>query len=333
MFLNDCICLAQAYLQNSPLIVLGSGASVPYGLPSMKMLALEICKKHSSIDDEGFDNFCDLLNDGYDLESALDKSTLKEETLNLIREIVWECINKCDLKFFENNTMYNDFAIAKLFNKVIKPAPNKVSVVTTNYDRIAEYAADVINATIITGFEGSLIRKLEVPSQSTFIKRIRARERIVEIWKVHGSLDWFFTDDGEIRSYPLSTKIPPNHSPMIIPPGKDKYNKTHSEPYRTIIAQADTAFLRAGSYLCIGYGFNDEHIQPKLLNEIRQGKAVVVLVKKMTDACRKYIIDSEIKKYIIFESADNGKTAVYTNGWNGLYDGEFWKLNEFINIW
>lgn len=333
MFLNDCISLAQAYLQNSPLIVLGSGASVPYGLPSMKMLALEICKKHSSIDDEGFDNFCDLLNDGYDLESALDKSTLKEETLNLIREIVWECINKCDLKFFENNTMYNDFAIAKLFNKVIKPAPNKVSVVTTNYDRIAEYAADVINATIITGFEGSLIRKLEVPSQSTFIKRIRARERIVEIWKVHGSLDWFFTDDGEIESYPLSTKIPPNHSPMIIPPGKDKYNKTHSEPYRTIIAQADTAFLRAGSYLCIGYGFNDEHIQPKLLNEIRQGKAVVVLVKKMTDACRKYIIDSEIKKYIIFESADNGKTAVYTNGWNGLYDGEFWKLNEFINIW
>jgi hypothetical protein len=57
---------------------------------------------------------------------------------------------------------------------------------------------------------------LDVPSQSTYIKRIRARERTVEIWKVHGSLDWFLSDDGQIRSYPLSTKIPLNHSPMIV---------------------------------------------------------------------------------------------------------------------
>jgi len=333
MDLNGCICLAQTYLQNSPLIVLGSGASMPYGLPSMGMLATEICKNHSSINDEGFDGFCNLLDTGWDLESALDESTLKEETQNLIREIVWTYINKCDLEFFEKGRIDSDFAIAKLFAKVIQPAPNKVSVVTTNYDRIAEYAADIINATIVTGFEGSLIRKLDVPSQSTYIKRIRARERTIEIWKVHGSLDWFLSDDGQIRSYPLSTKIPLNHSPMIVPPGKDKYSKTHSEPYRTIITQADAAFLNASSYLCIGYGFNDEHIQPKLLNEIKKGKAIVVLAKKMTEACRKHLVDAGIKKYIIFESAADGKTAVYSNGGNEVYDGEFWSLDEFMKIW
>lgn len=73
-------------------------------------------------------------------------------------------------RIFEKGRMDSDFAIAKLFAKVIQPAPNKVSVVTTNYDRIAEYAADIINATIVKGFEGSLIRKLDVPSQSTYIK-------------------------------------------------------------------------------------------------------------------------------------------------------------------
>lgn len=333
MELNGCISLMQTYLQNCPLIVLGSGASMAYGLPSMRSLATEICKNHSSIDDEGFDNFCNLLDTGWDLERALDASILKEETQTFIREIVWKHINKCDLEFFEKGKMDVNFAIAKLFTKVIQPTPNKVSVVTTNYDRIAEYAADMINATIVTGFEGSLIRKLELPSQSTFAKRIRARERTVDIWKVHGSLDWFLSEDDQIRSYPLSIKIPLYHSPMIVPPGKDKYSKTHNEPYRTIIAQADAAFLKAGSYLCVGYGFNDEHIQPKLLNEIKKGKFIVVLAKKMSEACKKHLVDAGMKKYIIFESAEDGKTAAYGNGWHEVYDGELWNLNEFMKIW
>ena len=39
---NGCINLMQGYLENSPLIVLGSGASMPYELPSMGGLAAEI---------------------------------------------------------------------------------------------------------------------------------------------------------------------------------------------------------------------------------------------------------------------------------------------------
>jgi len=333
MDLDKCITLVQKYLEDSPLIVLGSGASIPYGLPSMGRLAKEICENDSSrtINDKGFDDFCNLLNTDLDLESALDKSTLKEETRDLIREIVWEYINKCDLDFFEKGGFDSNFAIAELFAKVIQPSPNKVSVVTTNYDRIAEYAADIIKATTVTGFEGSLIRELDVPSQSTNIKRIKARERTVEIWKVHGSLDWFLSDDGQFRSYPLSTKIPPSHSPMIVLPGKGKYSKTYEDPYRTIITQADAAFSGAGSYLCIGYGFNDEHIQPRLLNEIKKGKAIVILAKKRTGACKKNL--DGVKKYIIFESAEDGKTAVHSNEGNEVYDGEYWSLDEFIKIW
>ena len=39
---NGCLSILQGYLENSPLIVLGSGASMPYGLPSMGTLAEEI---------------------------------------------------------------------------------------------------------------------------------------------------------------------------------------------------------------------------------------------------------------------------------------------------
>ena len=41
---SGCMSLLQGYLENSPLIVLGSGASMPYELPSMGGLAEEIKK-------------------------------------------------------------------------------------------------------------------------------------------------------------------------------------------------------------------------------------------------------------------------------------------------
>ena len=41
---SACMSLLQGYLENSPLIVLGSGASMPYELPSMSGLAEKIRK-------------------------------------------------------------------------------------------------------------------------------------------------------------------------------------------------------------------------------------------------------------------------------------------------
>ena len=120
---------------------------------------------------------------------------------------------------------------------------------------------------------------------------------------------------------------------MIVPPGKEKYSSTHNEPYRTIIAEADTAFVQAGAYLCVGYGFNDEHIQPKLLAQISKGKPIVILARTMTPACKKHIIDAGINKYLIFEFSDSTHTKVYGNGWEETYEGQYWLLDNFMNIW
>lgn len=67
----------------------------------------------------------------------------------------------------------------------------------------------------------------------------------------NSSLDWFVAPDGTIASFPLARTIPENFQPLIVPPGKDKYSSTHDEPYRTIIAEADNAFVQAGAYLCV----------------------------------------------------------------------------------
>ena len=329
---NGCVKMMQGYLENSPLIILGSGASMPYGLPSMGILADKIKEDSTVICDEKYDDLCFAI-DSHGLEGAIDSVKLSSATLDAIRKVTWNEVNTCDLKYFNDNPTSPPNALVELLNKVIAPTPNKAVVVTTNYDRLPEYAADSISATVVTGFEGSLIRQLELPTQSVKTKRIRARERVVDIWKVHGSLDWFKTNSDNIVSFPLSQRIPNNFKPLIVPPGKEKYSSTHDEPYRTIISEADNAFVQAGAYICIGYGFNDEHIQPKLLAQLSKGKPIVILVKTMTESCRRHIIDADVSKYLIFEEADDSHTKVYGNGWNETYDGRYWLLDEFLKIW
>lgn len=329
---NGCLSIMQGYLENSPLIVLGSGASMPYGLPSMSNLA--DCIKSNAIvkDDPNYGAFCALLSsDG--LEKTIDSVSLNEVTIQAIRTTTWEEVNRSDLDYLKTHTFSPPESLVKLFEKVLAPTPNKAVVVTTNYDRLPDYAADGVGASSVTGFEGSYIRKLELPTNSVTTKRVRARERIVEIWKVHGSLDWFTDAKGEISAIQLLDEIPVGFSPLIVPPGKDKYSSTHNEPYRSIISEADKAFTTAGAYLCVGYGFNDEHIQPKLLAQIANGKPIVILVRTMTNACKHHIIDAGIRKYLIFERADDSHTKVYGNGWSETYDGQYWSLDEFMKVW
>lgn len=331
---NGCLSILQGYLENSPLIVLGSGASMPYGLPSMGTLAEEIKKSDSDniISDPNYNDLCTAI-EHLGLEGAIDAVELLPQTLSEIRRVVWETVNKSDLSYFDSNPTVFPQALVELLHKVLAPTPNKAVIVTTNYDRLAEYSADQNGATTVTGFEGCLIKKMELPNPQLKTRRTRTRERVVDIWKVHGSLDWFKTHDGTVVSFPLTRSIPDNLQPLIIPPGKEKYSTTHDEPYRTVIAEADNAFVQAGAYLCIGYGFNDEHIQPKLLAQISKGKPIVVLARTMTSACRKHIVDAGISKFLVFEYADDTHTKVYGNGWEETYDGQYWLLDNFLKIW
>lgn len=329
---SGCMSLLQGYLENSPLIVLGSGASMPYELPSMGGLAAEIKKSEVVISDPNYSDFCTAV-ECFGLEGAIDTVSLLPETLKEIRKVVWETVNQKDLLYFDQHPIDPPSALVNLIRKVLAPTPNKATIVTTNYDRLAEYASDGAGATTVTGFEGSLIKKLELPSNSIKIRRTRVRERVVDIWKVHGSLDWFQSPDGVVTAFPFARTIPNNFQPLIIPPGKEKYSSTHDEPYRTIIAEADNAFVQAGAYLCVGYGFNDEHIQPKLLAQISRGKPIVILARTMTPACRKHIVEAGISKYLIFELADATHTKVYGNGWDEIYEGQYWLLENFMKIW
>ena len=336
MDLNACILQIQNYLSSTPLVVLGSGASASFGLPTMQELSATLMKNETLFYSLGDDakSFFRLLNQGTGLETAIEiTSELSSESKNLIREIIWNTVNEKDKAFFyqQLQTGFLDFPLTRLIKKLTEPAPYNANIVTTNYDRLAEYAVDIAKATAVTGFEGLYHRCVELSAKTTKA-RIRARERTVSIWKVHGSLDWFQSLSGDAVSFPLQNAIPQNFTPLIVPPGNEKYLSTHNEPYRTILTQSDAAIVNAQAYLTIGYGFNDTHIQPKIITEIKNGKPIVVLAKQATDACKNLFAQNNIKKYIIIEE-DSQKTKVNINGQENVYDGSFWNLKDFMEVW
>ena len=215
----------QDWTNRVPLVVLGSGASVPFKLPSMWTLGDHIKKTISFTDPDDqaqFNNFKTLFDTNGDLEATLSELQLRDNVLNEIVCKTWELVSKSDLEAYELflNSI-KDFPLAKLTEHLLSATNKKLSIVTTNYDRLAEYAASFSKATIYTGFAQNYIGHfLSTIHQNPLPKGYNGQ---VNIWKVHGSLDWFKTNNDENIHLPLRHNIPNNYKPLIVTPGLSKY--------------------------------------------------------------------------------------------------------------
>lgn len=328
----------QQWTNNVPLLILGSGASVPFKLPSMWTLGDHI-KKTTSFSDPNdqaqFNEFKDFFDKNGDLEATLSVFQLKTKVLDQIVIKTWELINKSDIEAYEqfiNKTV--DFPLARLTEHLLSTTGKKLSVVTTNYDRLAEYAASLAGAIVCTGFAQNFIGHFSNNIHTNNLNSLRGYNGQVNIWKVHGSLDWFKTKDDENIQLPLRSSIANNCKPLIVTPGISKYFETHNEPYRTIFAQADNAIESANGFLCIGYGFNDSHVQPKLITQIKKNKPIVVITKELSDKTKQAIIGNNCQKYILMEEANGKDTRIYSSnlGDHIMPDVSYWSLLEYLTL-
>ncbi|AVM49412.1 SIR2 family protein [Capnocytophaga sp. oral taxon 878] len=329
----------QDWTSRVPLIILGSGASVPFNLPSMWSLGKHLENTLTFEDDEDkkqFQEFKRILNEKEgDLERALSDIRLNETVLNSIVGRTWELISKTNLeaynKFFLDDK--KEKPLVTLIEYLLSTTNRKVSIVTTNYDRIAEYSASIVKSFICTGYAHNYIGHFSDSIHTNTLVNLKGYKGQVNIWKVHGSLDWFETPNKENVYLPLCENIPQGHKPLIVTPGLSKYAETHKEPYRTIFTQADTEIQNANGFLCIGYGFNDEHVQPKLIQQIKS-KPIIVITKELTSKTKEAIIDGDCKNYILMEESSGNHTKVYSSnqGEHTIEGVGYWQLSEYIKL-
>jgi len=325
-------CQAQKYFSNNPVIVLGSGASVAFGLPTMWSLS-EHLKTNIVIDkntNEQWDKLIDLLDSGTDLESALQLVTLDDAISKEIIIKTWELINPKDVDvFFKSLKVFDYFPLSSLIKKLFNSTVKEINIITTNYDRLAEYACEKSGNYHYTGFTNGYYR------QKISDDKLKV-DRKVNIWKVHGSLDWFKYEDNVLIGLSNITNIPEDLVPEIVTPGIEKYKKTHSEPYRTIIQKADNALASHNSYICIGYGFNDSHIQEKLVNKcIHNNSKLLIITRTLTESTKKFITEQGCKNYLAFECANGIHTKVYSSELEHeiiIKNEDLWSLDGFLKI-
>tara|TARA_Y100000296_G_C5176296_1_gene260279 strand:+ start:1292 stop:2311 length:1020 start_codon:yes stop_codon:yes gene_type:complete len=325
---------AQDYYKNTPVIILGSGASAAFEMSGMWKLAqhllanVEVRDLHDH-EQTSWRNFCEKLRANIDLETALHDVPLSSELTGRVVSETWNLLAPEDFKVFEesiNNPKL--FPLGKLLKHMFKSTVKELNIITPNYDRLAEYACEQENIHHYSGFSHGY-------RGHTAKKDYLSCSRQVNIWKVHGSLNWFTNPNGVITSISNTSKIPSGMTPLIVTPGIEKYRSTHKEPYKTIIHESDDVIDGATAYLCVGFGFNDEHIQTKLVNRCaNNGASVIIITYELTVATKEFIDNESTDKYLAIEAAADNKSKIYSSLLNEPVEveGEFWSLKGFLDL-
>ncbi len=316
---DEAFKIVQKFLKDPPVIIWGSGATIPYGLPSVDDLRKTL-KSQKVIS----------LEENSNLEMELGK--LRDtEKINQVRTLIRSEVLKRDIECLKQSIQNNNYfnAINKMIEVFFKAHPQKMDIITSNYDRVLEYAISRLGYDYTDGFTGKQLSKFDKDNFKT--------KNIINLMKVHGSLNWFSFNNG----YPFfltgeyEDKIN-DLKPLMVLPSNDKYQDSFQEPYRTIIQKADEVIDEATSFLVVGFGFNDEHITPKLENKIKNGTPIVIITKEATDSYQEKLQNA--KKYCLFEEGENETTKLESSeeqlDWYKIrnLDGTYWKLENFMEI-
>ncbi|MCP9448031.1 MAG: SIR2 family protein [Nitrospira sp.] len=187
----------------------------------------------------------------------------------------------CDLPVDDKKEGLNAYRM--LIRKLLTRPLNlkRVNIFTLNYDTLVEQAADAEGVVLLDGFVGTLHRvfrpesyeqDLYFPADTTE-GRVHRFDRVLHLYKLHGSITWRRTDLTIDNPYGVqSERFDPETSvPLLIYPTPAKYGETLGLPYSELFRRFATAVVRPQSVLfVIGYGFGDEHVNAI----IRQALAV-----------------------------------------------------------
>lgn len=333
----------QDVVNDNPVLVVGCGASMDYNIPGMGQLGKAITEyfaKNPPKSEESkacVERLKELLASGMGLEDAMLSITCTDEVENHILHVVWAAIAPRDNEVLTRIMKKNLYLpITDLFQYLIYDRPETyINIVTTNYDRLIEYAASQTNAYINSGCSQSHIGRFIGFDNINQYMRLKDFEGCVNILKIHGSLDWFVDDNESMICYPNTTVIPVGMKPCIITPGTNKYRQALKDPHRSLLSSVDKLFRDASAYMCIGYGFNDQHIQPKLLQTAAQRKKKILIVTKdLTDKIRSEVIEKRLDYIIVYSDGNHG-TKIMVSADNTEYidkTTEYWRLGNFMTI-
>lgn len=333
--------ILQNHMGDGMLVVLGSGASLAEGIPGMPQLAnhliQEIAKLPHGTTPEWAKISAEISNTG--LEAALLKHAPSLECEKIIGEITAAYIQAA-----ESSVLSEVFAgrqqlrVAKLLPRLSIP-PTGLPIITTNYDRLAEVAAEECGLGVDTLFDGKFAARFDPASSANSFctgialrggtrTPVRQMKQRVTIYKPHGSLDWYEKSGKPVYS-PYNF---PGAQRLIITPGINKFKNGYASPFDEHRSRANEAIQNANRYLVIGYGFNDDHLETHLSAAILAGKPTLVLSKNLSPKVQGWA--GSCPNLVGLQEANKSGvigTLVHCNQQEAFFpDISFWDVNDLI---
>lgn len=241
-------------------------------------------------------------NDNFNLEDFLSKVVTFEEFIdddtridlgkyvrskNRILQIIRE-----KTSYDYNKNKHKHGSLIKTFSNLHK-SPNRLTIVTTNYDTLFEEAANYLNFTVFDGFSFDSNPKFDAdlfdwslvkPISSVKSEKMKFKKTTVNLLKIHGSLTWKKSDDNIVR---VSKEN--NNVPIMIFPSSNKYTHSYEKPYFELFSKFQEYIKRTNTLLITtGFSFADNHITKMITQAIKTTSSLTVLITDHT-------IDSECK--------------------------------------
>ncbi|WEO77055.1 SIR2 family protein [Cryobacterium sp. SO2] len=321
--------------------IIGSGASVPFGLPTMRALCdhliAEIPVDSDSLvgdDAEAWGIVRSVLVETGEIEEAFKSVDLSATLDAIVTNKVASYVRSAESSAIDGILVSQDrTALGRLFRHVL--TNNTVAdVITTNYDRLVEVCAAKEGIRVDTMFCGHTIGRLDARASKEELLRavpgtvgkgtVKLQHHPhIRLAKPHGSLDWYSTGEGTIRSeHLLST------AELIIAPGGSKYRKGYDVPFDAQRARANDAIDGATAFLTIGYGFNDVHLQTHLQRQF-SGVPAVVLARTLTPSALNYLAANSAAVGI--ECGADGSGSRVTIGTSTIHlDVAIWEIDVLL---
>jgi hypothetical protein len=330
----------QNHFTDGLVTIVGSGLSCAEGIPGMgplkDFLLAELPKHLDPSHHANWKPIATLLQSGVDLETAMLKHAPTLEVEASIVHLTSQLIAQHEATVLQQ--VFNGartLRLTRLFPHLLKPATG-IPIITTNYDRLVEVAAEIAGIGVDTLFAGSAYGRLNPKeSRMSFCREasvskgrayLRYADRI-NLSKPHGSLDWY-----QHNSEPIRCQLPLSLPRLIITPGRNKFRTGYDRPFDSHREHANRDIDRAVRFLILGYGFNDDHLETHLSPRIRDGTPTLVITQYLSANGAKLLAESPALTVITSDPKSNAGAVVHTKDGTIPFDGtNIWDLGLFIS--
>ncbi|RLA48288.1 MAG: SIR2 family protein [Gammaproteobacteria bacterium] len=338
MKLHDVKEHLQNHLSDGLVVIVGSGLSCAEGVPGMGVLAQylidEVPKSIRDNDRVSWSKVSDSLGAGEDLENVFLKVKLSETLEEVILESTHAYILIHEAKVIKEVSCEGRvLRFTKLLSHLLKPNSG-LPVITTNYDRLIEIASEAAGLAVNNLSTGKYFGSFD-PRESRFsmcrnIRRMGKSAHLeytnhVTVFKPHGSVDWFL-----VNNEPIFSSIISGGRKLMITPGANKFRGGYDRPFDLHRELANREIDNASRYLIIGYGFNDDHLQVHLDQQLSNGKSAVILTHSITEKTRKYVGVRENIWTVVSRDGVSGFKLIIGKEEFEFNDIDIWDLEKFV---